>query len=299
MGLFKKKKIDKDIINIIEHKNKFLRLITFIFGLLVYSVAYNTFFLKNNLVYGGTVGVATILQDFIDPSITMLLVSLITLILTYLFLDKESAFNTLLGTILLPIFVKVTSLINFSIPDDDLMLLAIFGSVLAAVGNGIASKTGYNPGGMDSLVHLISMKFKISHGRAFTIVNALIVMFGGYKFGWKTLLYAIIIIYIMGLVSDKVLLGISENKTFFIVTSEEEKVKEYIHNYLSRALTVLDAHGGFTNSKKKVIMLVIPTSEYFKAKEGILEIDPNAFFTICDSYQVFNAYSKNNLEEEK
>ena len=36
-------------------------------------------------------------------------------------------------------------------------------------------------------------------------------------------------------------------------------------------------------------MCVIPSNEYFKAKEGILEIDPKAFFTITDSYQVLNA----------
>ena len=293
MGLLRKKLIDEDVLKIIEHKNLIKRLLTFILGLLIYSVAYNVFFLKNNLVYGGTGGLATVLQDYLDPSITMLLFSAFTLILTYIFFDKKTALNSLLGSILLPILVALTSKIELSIPDDDLMLVAIFGAVITAIGNGMAAKTGFSSGGMDNLIHLLVAKFKISHGKAFMFVNGIIVIAGGYKFGWKTLLYAIIIIYIMSIVTDKVILGISQNKTFFIVTQEEERVKNYIQKNLSRALTVLDAHGGYTNGRKKVIMLVIPTSEYFKAKEGILEIDPNAFFTICDSYQVYNAYTKN------
>ena len=46
-------------------------------------------------------------------------------------------------------------------------------------------------------------------------------------------------------------------------------------------------------------MAVIPTIEYFKAKEGILEIDPDAFCTICDSYQVYGEYKKNKKVKNK
>ena len=33
-------------------------------------------------------------------------------------------------------------------------------------------------------------------------------------------------------------------------------------------------------------MCVIPTREYFVTKEGIHEIDPNAFFVVSDAYEV-------------
>ena len=90
------------------------------------------------------------------------------------------------------------------------------------------------------------------------------------------------------------MLSVSENKTFFIVTSKVDEVKDYIMNNLSRGVTVLDAHGGYSDSKQKVIMAVVPTIEYFKAKEGIKEIDENAFFTIMDSYHVLGQDSHRN-----
>ena len=55
--------------------------------------------------------------------------------------------------------------------------------------------------------------------------------------------------------------------------------------HLSHGVTVLDGRGGYTGNHQKVIMCVIPTKEYFIAKEGILEIDPNAFFLVTDAYE--------------
>ena len=57
-------------------------------------------------------------------------------------------------------------------------------------------------------------------------------------------------------------------------------------NNLSHGVTVLDARGGYTGNFLKVIMCIIPTKEYFKAKEGIKAIDPNAFFLVTDAYEV-------------
>ena len=168
-----------------------------------------------------------------------------------------------------------------------MMLVAICGAVLIGLANGIIGRTGLSSGGIDSIVQIISKKMKISTGNAYLIANGLIVIAGGYKFGWRILLYALIILYIISIVNDKVVMSISMNKTFFVVTTKVNDVKEYIMNGLSRGVTVLDAKGGFSHHNQEVIMAVIPTVEYFKAKEGILEIDPNAFITITDSYQVY------------
>ena len=74
--------------------------------------------------------------------------------------------------------------------------------------------------------------------------------------------------------------------TKYVITAHETDIKKYILNNLSHGVTVLDARGGYTGNVMKVIMCIIPTSEYFKAKEGIQSIDPNAFFLVTDAYEV-------------
>lgn len=289
----------KQILNSVERKDLLKRYFIFLLGLFIMAFAYNLFFLRTGLMSGGSGGIAILFKNMIDPSITILAISILGLILGAIFLGKDFAINSAAGAIIFPIFVKMTADIAFNIPNDDIMLVAICGAVLTGIGNGLTSKTGFSSGGIDAIVHIFHKKCHISHGTVYALINGIIIISGGFIIGYRVVLYAIIQLYIISLITDKVMLGISSNKTFFIVTNHEEEVKEYISKYLSRGVTVIEGKGGFTKKEKEVLMAVIPTVEYFKAREGILEIDPNAFITICDSYQVYGEYSDEKRKKTK
>ena len=99
-------------------------------------------------------------------------------------------------------------------------------------------------------------------------------------------MYAIILLYISTIVIDKVLLGISNNKAFYIITHEEKKVKDYIINSLNHSVTTFDVKGAFLEKKRTVLLAVIPSREYFRVTEGIKLIDKDVFFVVTDAYQV-------------
>lgn len=290
---------DRTIINLVEKKDLFKRYFIFIVGLFISALAYNLFFLKTGLMTGGAGGVAILIKGFVDPSITILVISIAGLVLGAIFLGKDFAINSAAGAIIYPLFVKLTADIALSIPKDDIMLVAICGAVLTGIGNGLTAKTGFSSGGLDAVSHVIHKKWHMSHGTIYAVFNGLIIIASGFTMGYRVVLYALIQLYIIGIITDKVTLGISSNKTFFIVTDKIDEVKKYISDYLARGVTILDAKGGYTKADQEVIMAVIPTIEYFKAREGILEIDPNAFITICDSYQVYGEYSNKKNKKKK
>ena len=116
--------------------------------------------------------------------------------------------------------------------------------------------------------------------------DGLIVVLGLFVFGWEKLMYSMVSLYIISIMTDKVVLGISQSKAFYIITDHETSVKRFITEHLSHGVTVLHARGGYTGDNKKVIMCIIPTKEYFLLKEGIHEIDQNAFFVVTDAYEV-------------
>jgi uncharacterized membrane-anchored protein YitT (DUF2179 family) len=89
--------------------------------------------------------------------------------------------------------------------------------------------------------------------------------------------------------TDKVMIGISKSKSFFIITSHEAEIKKFIMGELEHGVTVLEGNGAFTGNRQKVLMCVIPTREYFIVKEGIHEIDANAFFVVADAYEVYGS----------
>ena len=55
---------------------------------------------------------------------------------------------------------------------------------------------------------------------------------------------------------------------------------------LNRGVTEIEAQGGYTNKKKKVLLCAIPTREYFIATEAIKKLDPEAFVIVIDTYEI-------------
>ena len=120
MNLFNKNNNKDSVLHIIENKDLLKRYVMLIFGLLIYAAAYNSFFVNNNLIYGGSSSVGTILKDYINPSVTIMFISLVALLLSFIFMDKKFALNSLVGSFLFPIFVVLTSSISLPIPNDDI-----------------------------------------------------------------------------------------------------------------------------------------------------------------------------------
>ena len=285
-----KEKLDiNSLLNKVENKDLIKRYIMLIIALFIYAVAYNMFFVNTGLILGGSGGIAILVKDFLKPSITIAIISVVSLILSAFLMDKRFTINSIVGSILCPLFVELTKdmVIGFTIPTKDMMLVVICGGFLIGIANGLSSKSGLSTGGVDTIIHIISKKLKISHGNLYAIINGIIIILGGFVLGYRIALYALIDLYIISILTDKVVFGISSNKTFFVVTEQVDEVKEYITGTLSKGVTVLDAIGGYSNNKQDVLMVVVPTLEFYKVREGILAIDPDAFITITDSYQVY------------
>ena len=222
----KRVKIDKAILDRIQNKALVRRYIMFIIALAIYAITYNVFFVQTDLILGGSGGIAILFKQYLTPSITIALVSVLSILLSLVFMDKQFVINSIAGSILCPIFVELTKNISASIPKDDMMLVAICAAFLIGISNGLSSKSGLSSGGVDTIIHILSRKFKISHGILYLIINGSIILIGGYQYGWRIILYALIILYIVSIITDKVVLGISSNKTFFVVTDKVEEVKD-------------------------------------------------------------------------
>ena len=278
-----------NIIKEIYKKDRLIRYAYFLLGLLFMSVSFNVFILPNDIVYGvGGLGVIFNKTRGIDPSVVILIGSVILLILSLFTLGWEKTRNSIVGSLLYPVFVKLTGPLSgyFDFGATEAIVTVICGSVMSGFGLGCVFKSGFTTGGTDILNQIFSKYFKVSIGKAMIFTDGVIVCIGLSVFGFQKFMYSIINMYLIGFMTDKVILGISESKSFYIITEHETEIKKFIMNNLSHGVTVLDARGGYTGNFLKVIMCIIPTKEYFKAKEGIKAIDPNAFFLVTDAYEV-------------
>ena len=262
----------------------------FVIGCFFVALAFNLFMSPNNLVAGGVSGFSLIIKNFfgIDSSVIISVCNIFLIILSYFILGKKVTKSNILGSILFPIFVKLTSHLStyISFQQSEILLVAVFGGLLQGLGAGLIFRAGFSTGGTDILNMIISKIFKTSLGKSMIFTDGIIIVLGGLVFGFNKLMYSLIILYLISYMTDKVVLGISDSKAFYIITDQETKVKDFVINELNHGVTVFQAKGGYNLEKQTVIMSVIPTREYYKLKEGIHNIDPKAFFLVMDSYEV-------------
>lgn len=289
-----REKLELDaILNDVKRKDAPKRYLMFIVGCFLSALAFNMFYSQYHIVTGGSTGLSIIINYLygIDESKFVLYVSLGLLILSFFTLGFKKTFRSALGTVLYPLFMKLTSyLVGYiNIEINSLLLAVIYGGLLSGLATGIIMKTGFTTGGFNILYQMLHKYFKISIGKSSLVVNSYVLLFSSFIFGMPRAIYAIISLYISSLITDKILLGTSFSKTFYIVTEKDEEVKQYIIDKLKHGVTVLNVKGGYSNSKKQMLMCVVPTKEYFNLKEVVLKIDKDAFFLITDSYEVGGA----------
>ena len=292
MFLFKKNKpkqnID-DIVKKVNHKDLIERYFYLVIGCFIAAFAFNLFFLKYKIVWFGISGIAVILNEYgINPNTFILISSILLLIYSYFVLGKEKTKNSAVGSILLPIFIYVTEFItrNIYFENVEKILIAIFGAVLSGIGYGIIFKSGFTTGGTDIIDQVIAKYFKTSMGKSMIYVDGLIVLSSIFTFNIETFMYGIIILYVVSIMTDKVILGISDDKAFYIVTDKKEEILEFLLSLESIGVTIIESHGGYTNNKNNLLLCVIPTKKYFIIKEGLKQIDKDIFFVVTDSYEV-------------
>ncbi len=277
-----KKKIKEDN----YWKNFFL----FIIGMIFSAISVSLFFNPNDVVTTGSTGLAILLNKYmnIDLSLLMLAISSILLVLDFAVFGIEHGSKNILGTLLYPIFIKATSLLPqyIYLNNTSLFLLILIGGVFSGIGFGLVKKSGYSLGGFYVLYDILNKKLKVSIGKANLICNMTIILFSIYVFGLDKCIYAFIGLFVSSYVGDKIMIGISQNKAFYIVTNKPSLVKDYIINNLNHTVTVVNAKGGYSDRRRKMLLCVLPTREYSIVKEVILQIDSKAFFLITDSYYV-------------
>ena len=269
-------------------KDNIKKYLTLALGLFLYAFAYNLFLKTNDIVAGDVDGIANIFKSLIDPNLLITILCIALLIISFPLLGVKTTMGSVIGTFLFPLFVTLTSNIAqyINIDSSDLLLIAIVAGVVRGVGYGLTFKMGFTTGGTDIMNQIVAKYFHTSIGTAMLIVDGSIVVAGGFVYGFTKMFYALIVLYLLSMITDRIMLGISKSKAFYIITDEEDKVKDYIMKELGHGATIIPVKGGYTKEKQKMIMCVIPTREYYKLKEGISNIDKDSFFVIMDAYEV-------------
>ena len=154
-----------DILNKLLEKDKLKRYLFLIIGTFLLAVTFNVFYAPNNLVTGGISGISIVINKVFGMNKTLFIVIsyIILLIISFICLGKEKTRDSLIGSLLYPLFVYLTEdlgqVIQFDV--NNMLLIVIFGALLNGIGSGLTFKYGFSTGGSDIVCQIISKYFKI------------------------------------------------------------------------------------------------------------------------------------------
>jgi uncharacterized membrane-anchored protein YitT (DUF2179 family) len=260
----------------------------------IQAFSLRVFFVPANLASGGVSGIAQLINHFTGwPIGLMVLVGNIPLfLLGWRFLGgKRFALRTafaivtysLLADLLLktPLFAPAgagTKLIADL--QGDIFLNSLYGAVVSGVGYGLVYRARGTSGGSDILARILNNWRGISMTQSYLIVDTAVILGAGFVFGWKQALYAMITLYVSGLVSETVLEGGETVRTAMIITKEADAISSRVLEELERGVTLLEGAGAYTGEARPVLYCVITRAEVSTLKAIVNETDPHAFMVI-------------------
>lgn len=285
-------KMLSNIVEVIAEKRLFKRYGLLLLALFISAISYNLLIYPTKIVAGGGNGLSIVVEwaFHLSPSLFILMFNVVVLIIGVLALGIEKTSGALVASFVYPFFVDVTSGITtiISVNNSDIPLICLFAGIISGWTSGIIYKMGFSSGGTSLINQIVFEKAKISISKTSFTINLIIVLLGGLCFGINNIMYAVIVIFVSSIVIDKVLIGISKNKVFYIFTTKEKEVREFLINEVGHGITEFNVISGYLNQKGKMLMTAVPTKDYFKTSTGIKDIDKDAFFIVTDSYQLLN-----------
>ncbi|MEJ9229453.1 YitT family protein [Peribacillus butanolivorans] len=278
------------------YRSELRKILIVIVGAFLNAVAMNFFLIPANVYASGFTGVAQLLSRIIgsfapfniSTGILLLLLNIPVTILAWRKVGKSFTFYSFLSVILMSLFMEIIPITRWS---PDILLNAVFGGVIAAVGVGITLKFGASTGGMDIIAMLLSRKKDKPVGTYLFLLNGVIIVTAGAVYGPEKALYTLVTLYTSTRVVDAIHTR-HEKLTAMIITKKSEELKQAIHAKLVRGITRVPAKGAFTNESKEMLLIVITRYELYDLERIIKEVDPHAFTNIIETSGIVGTFRR-------
>jgi uncharacterized membrane-anchored protein YitT (DUF2179 family) len=266
---------------------------------LIQAFALRVFLVPAQLASGGVTGIAQLINHFTGwPIGLMVLIGNIPLfILGWRFLGgRRFAYRTAFAILTYSFFTDLLLKTALFAPNGmatrlisdlqgDIFLNSLYGAIVSGVGYGLVYRARGTSGGSDILARILNNWRGVSMTQSYLMVDTAVILGAGFVFGWKQALYAMITLYVSGLVSETVLEG-GTVRTAMIITKEAEAISNRVLEELERGVTILEGSGAYTGEARPVLYCVITRAEVAALKEIVHEADPTAFLVIGVAHEV-------------
>lgn len=252
-------------------------------GNAVYALAVSMFLVPNNLITGGTTGMALFFNRWLGVPVSgfVLAFNVAMFVLGVWVLGKKFAMTTLISTFFYPVFLAFfTEISVLATPLNDKLLAALASGGMIGLAIGMVIRAGGSTGGMDIPPLVLHKKWGIPVSGSLYVFDVLILIMQMFSANREDILYGIFLVLVYTVVLNKILLTGSARTQVKIVSEKAEEINATITGQLDRGSTLLHGETGYLHNSCRVVLTVIANRELPHLNQLVQSIDPKAFMII-------------------
>ncbi|HJB06627.1 MAG TPA: YitT family protein [Candidatus Enterocloster faecavium] len=265
------------------------RALMIVLGNLMYAMAVNLFIVPNDLITGGTTGLALFFNRTAGIPVSAFVWCFnVTMFLWGAWvLGKEFALSTAASTVIYPLMLSIlewTGVPGFVM--EEKLVAVLYAGLLIGAGIGVVMRAGASTGGMDIPALIGKKKWNFNVSFVIYLFDCIILALQVAAADLYSILYGILLIMVYTLVLDKVLVMGTAKIQVKIVSREYEKINRLLGERIDCGTTLLHMESGYLHQEQEMVLAVISSRDLPKVNQLILDTDPEAFIVVSQINEV-------------
>lgn len=266
-------------------KQKLNFILSVIIGNSLLAFAICAFAIPNDIMLGGSNGIALFLQQFIPIRLSVLAgaINVALFLLGFLFLGWKFAATSLMSTLIYPLILAVfESLPMGTLFNENIVISALACGVCCGLGIGLVVRVGGSTGGMDIPPCILNKLKGIPVGTSVLFFDTLVVLMQVVVKGIDGLLLSILVIVVMSATINRTILSGEKKVQIIIISPEYQAIRQKILHDINCGVTMIEVEGGYEGEKKQAILSVVYANKYPVIRDAALACDAHAFIVASD-----------------
>lgn len=284
-------------------------------AMFIAAAAVYYFLVPSKLVIGSISGLSIVISGILENagimmkvSTIVLLINAVLLVIAYFLIGPEFGLKTAYAALVLGPLMDLWEIIcpyqnlmepgTTSVMGDHWFDLVCFVLILSA-SQAILFRINASTGGLDILAKIVNKYFHFEMGLSVTIAGVIICCTAFFINPFRLVIIGLIGTWINGIIVDYFMASLSKRKRVCIISTDHERIRQFIINDIVRGCSLYEVTGGFTGQKTMEIQSLLTQDEFAALMGFIRDNEIQAFITAGNVSEVYGAWSDNKKKRIK
>lgn len=277
-------------------------------GMAIAAAAVYYFLMPSKLVVGSITGLSIVIGNLLNAagigikvSQVIVIINAILLVLAWLLIGKEFGAKTVYTALILGPLVdfweKVLPIERLlepgqtSLMNDPWFDLLCFVLILSA-SQTILFHINASTGGLDILAKIVNKYLNMDIGTSVSVAGALICCTAFAINPFRLVVIGLIGTWINGITLDYFTAGLNRRKRVCIISSQYERIRQYIIEDLERGCSLYNVTGGYNGNQNIEIQALLTQNEFAKLMAFMKTNDIHGFITAGNVSEIYGDWNK-------